>query len=222
MKTKNNHVVMILSSVVCLLPIILSLVVYNELPEKIAIHWDVTGSPDNYASKAFAALGLPLLFMIINIYVNFHLHNAPKRANASTAVIAITSWFCPFLSLILTPIILFVAMGAAIPISLMASVLMGISLILFGNYLPKNRQNYVIGIKLPWTLDNADNWNKTHRMASRLWIFGGIVFLIGSFLFPGSLVWSILSLAIIALLIIAPRLYSYSLYKRHGEREDND
>lgn len=222
MKTKHSHVLMILSSVVCLLPIILSLAVYNELPEKIAIHWDGTGSPDNYASKAFAAFGLPLLFMTINIYVNFHLRNAPKRANASTAVIAIATWFCPFLSLILTPITLFIAMGANIPISLMASALIGISLILFGNYLPKSRRNYIVGIRLPWTLDNADNWNKTNRMAGYLWIFGGVVFLIGSFLFIGSPVWSILSLAIIALLIITPRLYSYSLYKRHGEQDDND
>ena len=216
--------VMILSSVACILPMILSLVVYGELPDKIAIHWDSAGNPDNYAPKAFAAFGLPLLLMVMNIYTNFHLHYSPKRANASTAAMAITAWLCPFLSLILMPITLFIAMGANIPISLIASVLAGIGLILFGNYLPKSRQNYVVGIKLPWTLNNADNWNKTHRMAGYLWMIGGLVFLAGSFLLLESSVWGVLSLAILAVLILAPRLYSYSLYKRHGggEKDNND
>lgn len=222
METKNSRAVMILSSVVCLLPILLSLAVYNELPEKIAIHWDGSGNPDNYAPKAFAAFGLPILFMIVNLYVNFHLYNSPKRANASTAAVVISAWFCPLLSLILMPVTLFVAMGANIPISLLASALMGVALIVFGNYLPKSRRNYSIGIKLPWTLNDADNWNKTHRMAGHLWIFGGMAFLIGSFLFPESAAWGVLSLAILASLLLAPRLYSYALYKRHGGNEQDD
>jgi uncharacterized membrane protein len=222
MKAKNNHIITVLSSVVCLLPIILSLAIYSELPEKIAIHWDSTGNPDNYAPKALAAFGLPILFMFINIYVNFYLHNSPKRANASTAVTSITTWFVPFLSLVLMPITLFIAMGVNIPIFLIGSMLTGIVLILFGNYLPKSRQNYVIGIKLPWTLNNADNWNKTHRMAGYLWIIGGIALIVGSFLLYEKLVWGILSLAIIALLIIIPRVYSYSLYKRHSDSEQDN
>lgn len=52
-----------------------------------------------------------------------------------------------------------------INLNLWTNVLLGIVLIVVGNYLPKCRQNYMIGIKLPWTLDNEENWDYTHRMA---------------------------------------------------------
>ncbi len=149
MKAKSNYFVMVMSSIVCLLPVILSLGIYNELPDKIAIHWDSAGNPDNYASKAFVAVGLPFLFVAINICVNFYLRNAPKRANASAVVIVMASWLCPLVSMILVPITLFISMGASIPISFIGPVLAGVALIVFGNYLPKSRQNYVVGIKLP-------------------------------------------------------------------------
>jgi len=78
METKNNAAMFIITSVVCLLPIILSFAVYNELPEQIAVHWDSAGNPDNFLPKALAAFGLPLLFMVVNIFSKIFLYNDPK------------------------------------------------------------------------------------------------------------------------------------------------
>ena len=60
--------------------------------------------------------------------------------------------------------------------------IVGIVFVVSGNYLPKSRQNYTIGIKLPWTLADVDNWNKTHRLAGALWIAAGIFVLVRPFL----------------------------------------
>jgi len=55
MKIKIDKI-LIITTIVCLLPMILSLAVYNQLPDKVAVHWDFAGNPNNYASKAFAAI----------------------------------------------------------------------------------------------------------------------------------------------------------------------
>lgn len=79
----------------------------------------------------------------------------------------------------------FHALDKAISITLVVPVLLGLLLIVVGNYLPKNRQNYTIGLKLPWTLDDPDNWNKTHRLAGYLYILAGLVLIGGAFLSRG-------------------------------------
>jgi len=213
---KNNLAVMVLSSVVCLLPVILSLAIYDDLPEQVAIHWDITGNPDNFAPKATAAFGLPFFLLTVNIITKIFLYNDPKRENVSKAMRIIVEWLIPFLSLTFVPITLFIAMGVKIPMVITVMVFVGIVFILCGNYLPKSRQNYVVGIRLPWTLNDTDNWNKTHRMAGYLWVFGGIALIIGSFVFFESSFLLVLILSILTLLIILPVLYSYSLYKRNN------
>ena len=57
------------------------------------------------------------------------------------------------------------ALDYSIDANLILEILMGALLIIIGNYLPKCRQNYTIGIKIPWTLADEDNWNRTHRPA---------------------------------------------------------
>lgn len=213
MKTKSNPAVFIWSSVVCLLPIILSVVLYTDLPERIAIHWNGAGVPDNFVPKPLAAFGLPLLFLAVNLISKTLRGNDPNLANTSVVMQIFIDWIPPVLSLILVPVTLFIAMGANIPISFLVSVLLGGILLVCGNYLPKSRQNYTIGIKLPWTLKSADNWNKTHRMAGFLYMLGGVAILVGAFVFRQNAYWSIIVAIVIT---IAPIFYSYRLYKRMG------
>ena len=57
---------------------------------------------------------------------------------------------------------------------------MGITYIIIGNYLPKTRQNYTIGFKLPWTYANEENWNKTNRLSGVINIVIGILIIINA------------------------------------------
>jgi uncharacterized membrane protein len=129
MKIKNNAPVLTITSVVCLLPIVLSLAVYADLPEKIAIHWNGAGTPDNFIPKPLAAFGLPFLFLAINLFSKLRLYGDPKRANTSQAMQLFAAWMPPLLSLILVPVTLLISMGAAISVSLAASVLVGFVLL---------------------------------------------------------------------------------------------
>jgi uncharacterized membrane protein len=208
---------LLLSSLVCLLPVILGLAVYHDLPEQMTMQYNIEGNPNWHAHKAVGAFGLPLIFFVLNIAVNIFVYADPKHENASKAMRVFVRWLIPFMSLFIVPVMLFKALGANIPIVMIIMVFSGAALIFVGNYMPKNRQNYTIGIRIPWTLSDSENWNKTHRMAGLLWIIGGIATVIMAFLPMASSVWLILFLVIITLLVMAPIIYSYLLYKRNFE-----
>lgn len=209
--TKKIDKTLVTTTLICLLPIILALVLYNKLPNQIAIHWDSAGNPDNFAPKAFAVWGLPILMAAINIFSHFMMKNDPKKANASFVLKQLGSWSIPILSVIIIPVTLFKALNYDIPIEIIAPAMVGVIIIVCGNYLPKCKQNYTVGIKIPWTLNSQENWNKTHHMAGYLWIVGGICIVIGSFL---NINWLPITLIVIAVLTVVPIIYSYSLYKK--------
>ena len=218
METKHNRTMLGLTSIVCLLPIVIALILYDELPEQIAIQWNHKGNPSNIAPKAFVAFGMPFFFMILNIFSKLRLYNDPKRDNIATAMKVLYTWLIPCLALVMIPISLFRATGANIPIEVIGPVITGIILIVVGNYLPKNRLNYAVGIRLPWTLHDSDNWNKTHRISGYLHILSGIILILASFLFYKNAAWLVIFFVVLVLTTVIPFLYSYVLYKKTGNK----
>jgi len=53
--------------------------------------------------------------------------------------------------------------------------LLGFAFAGMGIYMPKLKQNYYAGFKLPWTLESEENWNATHRLAGKIWPVGGLL-----------------------------------------------
>lgn len=200
-----------ITTIICFLPLILSFILYDKLPKEIAIHFNYAGVADNYVPKAVGAFGLPILMAIINIFIHVKLNNDPKKMNSPAALKYLGKWSSPILSVILLPITLFIALGYKIPIQIVSLGFVGIIIVASGNYLPKCKQNYTIGIRLPWTLNSEVNWNKTHHMAGYLWILGGISMIILSCTQMQSI---LLTFIILSVIIIIPCYYSYWLYKK--------
>ena len=120
------------------------------------------------------------------------------------------------ISLLVNALVYTTAMGQVMHIELIMPLFMGVLFVVIGNLLPKMRQSYTMGIKLPWTLNNEENWNKTHRLAGKLWVGGGIVIMATAFL--GSF-W--IMIGILTLMVIVPTVYSYCLYKKQTKGEDH-
>ena len=62
---KKNRKTLIFSVIICLLPMILGVILYNKLPEQMPIHFTINDVPDNYAHKNFALFGIPLIMAIV-------------------------------------------------------------------------------------------------------------------------------------------------------------
>ena len=135
--------------------------------------------------------------------------NDPKKKNIGKMMFTVVFWIIPIVSLFANGATLLYALGWKVDISLIISILIGFVFILLGNYLSKNRQNYTVGIKLPWTLSSEENWDKTHRMASKLWVVGGILIIANGFIRN-----TILLLFVLIILIVVPTAYSFFLYRK--------
>lgn len=92
-------------------------------------------------------------------------------------------------------------------------VMLGIGLlfVLLGNYMGKIRQNYFVGIKLPWTLSNEEVWNRTHRVGGWCFVLAGILMVLGAYL---KIVMGWLFVVAMVICLIVPIVYSYIIYKK--------
>ena len=206
----KNKKTLIITSLICLLPMLVGALVYSRLPEQVATHFDLQGNPDGWSSRAFAVFGLPGILLAVNLLIPFALQADPKHKNMSGALVTIVVWTVPVVSLLCSGLTLGRALGYDLRIEVVLPVFMGVLFILIGNYLPKTKQSYTMGIKLPWTLASEENWNRTHRLAGFLWVLGGAYFIVMSFIG-----WSLIAFLIpIALMVLVPTVYSYLLYRK--------
>ena len=200
---------LIITSVITLLPLLAGLVLWNRLPAQMPTHWNMAGEVDGWSSKAFAVFGLPLMLVGFQWLCLLGTAADPKRESHPKKIIQLVLWIIPILSVLLHTLTYSAALGKEVRMEVILPVFIGLLLAIIGNYMPKCRQNYTIGIKIPWTLNSEENWNRTHRFAGWIWTLGGFVILLTGF-FGGF--W--LFLPITLLMILAPIVYSGLLYRK--------
>ena len=206
---KKNLKILIVTSIIVLLPIIAGLVLWNDLPDQIPVHWNAANEVDNWASKPVAVFGFPALMLAVHWLCMFATVADPKKQNHPEKVKQMLFWFVPVLNIVLSAVTYTTAMGGSVRVEVLLPVLLGVLFAIIGNYLPKCKQNYTIGIKIPWTLASEENWNKTHRLAGYIWVAGGVLIIVLGFF---GLVWGILPIALVMTLV--PFAYSYILYRK--------
>lgn len=217
---RNNLKKLIISTVITLLPIIIGVIVWERLPAEIPIHWNFAGEADNYAGKGFVVFGTPVLMALVHWMCVLGMSLDPKNKNQSKKPMDIIIWSVPLVSLLLGFIVYSEALGYSINVEGIVFVFTGALLFIIGNYLPKCKQNYTLGIKVVWALENEENWNATHRFAGKLWTVGSILLMLCGFLpAPWNLV---LFLVLISSMTAAPIVYSYLHYKKHSDNSGEE
>lgn len=207
---------LVIASLVLLIPVIVGLLLWDKLPEQIPTHWGINGEVDGWSSKAMAVFGLPALMMALQWVCFIACTADPKRQNYNPKMIKLVLWICPVIGLVLCTFVYPAALGYTIPVEVIAPLLVGAMFIVLGNWLPKCKQTYTMGIKLPWTLASEENWNATHRFGGKVWVIGGIITLLTA-LFGNF--WIVLG--VLAAMAILPTVYSYLYYRNHEMEEKN-
>lgn len=211
---QRNKKTLILTSIIILLPIISGIILWDKLPDTMAIHFGVDNEANGFSSKFFAVIGLPVVLLAIHLFSAIVTAKDPRKQNISDKMYNLVLWIAPCISLFVGVLMYAYNLGMKINITLFAYIFVGMIFIIIGNYLPKIRQNYTIGIKLPWTLANEQNWNKTHRMAGIIWIIIGIILMLTTFIGLFNNVLAIIGVILTA--VIVPGVYSFFLHVVRG------
>lgn len=201
---------LVFTTILCLLPILFGILVYGRLPEQVPSQFDFNGNIKGTMARAHMVFLLPAMMAILNVLVHFMMEADPKRRAYPPAMKLMMKWLVPVLVCVLQPVSLLYGMGFKIPVSGIAMEMVGFLFVICGNYLPKCRQNYSMGIKTPWTLNSEENWNKTHHLAGYLWLICGIC-LIANGIWKGN---NYIAFGGIILAIVIPFVYSYQLYRK--------
>lgn len=203
---------LLISSIIILLPILMGIVFWNELPQKMTTHWGVDGNADGWSSRPFAVFALPVFMLILHWVCIFFTANDPKNKGQNNKVFGLVLWICPAASLFASGMMYATSFGKDLPADLIGLLLIGLMFVVIGNYLPKCKQNYSIGIKVKWALENEENWNATHRVGGKVWVVGGLLMMACVFLPKNIIPWVlVISLTVLA---VVPIVYSYQYYRK--------
>jgi uncharacterized membrane protein len=191
--------------------------IYPSLPTTIPTHFNYKGEADGFGGKdsiflgpgILGATGLFTFFLLSNIK-NFD----PKRYKADDD--GMFKKFAIFMVAFLSLLGLVITISAAKPginVTKLLLPLIGFSFAIIGWYMPKIHQNYFAGFKLPWTLENVDNWNATHKVAGKIWLYGGLFQALATITLPSFLGFVSFMIATVIMIAI-PTVFSYRMFKK--------
>ena len=209
MKRKTT---IILTTILCLSPILLGLYLYDQLPDMVPTHFNFRGEPDGWSSRPMAVFGMPLFMASMNLLCHWAYAYAQKKESGKVApdiLLHICNWIPAVISVIVMPMSLFMAIGVKVPLTELLNILLGVMFLVLGNYLPKCKMNAYIGIKLPWTYSSDENWRRAHRLGGFVWVACGVILLV-------NVVVQSLLLQLVPMFaaIFIPGIYSYLIYRK--------
>ena len=194
-------------------PIIYLKIVYNKIPEKVAVHFGADMQPDRFGPKEHLWTTLMIMggvsFVLLLVILNIGKIDPKNQLLQSRGVIE---------KLALTLVIFFSLLGIYIVYAAGKEiggntifVLLGGLFAVLGNLFHNIKPNYFIGIRMPWTLENPDNWRKTHQLGGKIWVVGGLLMVLISIFISPSYVFFV-NMVILALMVLIPVVYSYRYY----------
>ena len=207
---RENKRILMITSLIILLPVLVGLLLWHQLPEQVPVHFNSEGVADSYKSKLWGVTFIYFVMLFCHWFAAIVTAVDPRRRNISGKIYRLVLWICPVIS-IFTGVVIY---GTALKwpwvnVNVMANLVVGVIFVFIGNYLPKCRQNYTVGIKLPWTLSDED---KTHRFAGKIWMLCGVLVMIVEFLPISRL--EVVTVALILLATVPIVAYSYLLYRK--------
>lgn len=207
---KEWYVVLLL-----LLPFAFSMYIWDELPDQVPTHFNMQGEADDWGPKwvnaiMFPAIGLGTYLLLVFLPIIDPKKRIESRQKPIAAIRIITSMFMVFMYVF----IMAESLGTDLNFSIYIQVGIGMLFLVLGNYMYSIKQNYFIGVRTPWTLENEEVWKRTHRLTAKVWTIGALIMIIAPLTISNSMAyWSIFSV-VVTILVLVPIIYSYVIFQQ--------
>lgn len=208
---KINKIKMLISSILIIIPTIITALFSKKIDGMIISHLGINGKDDGYMSPLHFVLIVPITLIVIQWLCVWITIKTNSREDQNKKVTEIIYWICPAISIYSSIIMISISCGYELDIISLSCVLFGLLFSIIGNYMPKCKQNSTMGIKIKWTLTNEENWNLTHRFAGKVWFVGGVALMLCVFLPDQICIAAFLTIMFINILL--PTIFSYMNYR---------
>jgi uncharacterized membrane protein len=197
--------------VVLILPFIALAVAWPSFPAQVPMHFDSHGNVNRYGSP-LELLILPGINVLVAIVLYFIPRLDPKKANIVASMPAFR-WIRFTIAALLTYIFGITLAASFDPkIDFLPFIAVGLLAMFFGLGLTisKLKQNYMIGIRLPWTLESEDNWNRTHAFAGKLLVPGSLIGTVFALIFQSASLF--IAIGVLMVMVVWTVVYSYRIF----------
>lgn len=209
----NRATFITLSFLIFALVSILSIALYDRLPDPVPTHWNRHGVADGFTPKPFGAFLAPAVVLVLVSLLAAIPRMSPEgfkvdafERSYNTIALASTA----LVGTILSTSILEGAGIAALRIDFVVLFGLGLLLAVIGNLMGKMSRNFFVGIRTPWTLANEEVWLRTHRVGGKIFVAGGLLLSVAAF--TGTTL--VILLPVVIALAVVPMVYSYFVYRK--------
>lgn len=199
--------------ILMLIPIAVLWHVYPMLPQRLAVHFGPNGANgfQDKSSFTWETLGLLVVMSVILKFVPLldpRRHNYDKFAGVYEMVRVMFVLIMGGAAIYLV----YYNLGHHWNVKAFTFGIVGIVIIVLGNFMGRIRSNFFVGIRTPWTISSDEVWRRTHRLAGPLFMAAGVVALV-AILLPDPISTVILVCAI-AIATLLPTVYSFIVYRQ--------
>jgi len=213
MKTKNIQILII---GLILVSFLIGAYLYPYMPEKMASHWDANGSVDGYMPKLWGLFLLPVISAILFLVYMLIPKIDPLKGNiekfrghfdVSILLLFVFLFYVHMLTMLWN-------LSYRFNIIQLLAPAFGLIIYYAGIMMENAKQNWFIGVRTPWTLGSEVVWDKTNKLAGKLFKVAGVLAAMG-LIFPKYAIFLILVPVILA--AVYPIIYSYQKYQQEIE-----
>ena len=192
---------------------VIAFIFYPQMPGQMASHWNAQGAVDGYTSRLlglfllpFIATGLTALFLAIPLIDPLKANIAKFRRYYDWFIVVFLLFFqyLYLLTILWNKNVNFDLMQALLPA-------MGALFFFIGVMVQNAKRNYMIGIRTPWTLDNDEVWNRTHRLGGKLFMAAGILAAFGAIWPKYGIVFILVPILLVTVVTV---VYSYVIFQK--------
>ena len=210
------------------------------LPDSVPMHYDMAGNIDRWGSK-YEQFIFPALIIVISLFWTLFIRYFEKKASRSTdeKTIAEAGSNAKILSIVgLAMAVMFTIMhafflygsyveagnnatSASVNTGKITFILLGVMMIIIGNFMTKTRINGAVGLRVSWSMYNDNTWRKSNFFAAVLIMITGVLIIIVSVFIDNNPVLGAVTVGLIVLCAILSVIYAHKVYVREIEAEKN-
>ena len=208
---------LIITSLVTLVPMLVGICLWDQLPDVMATHFGFDNEPNGWTSKAFTVFGIPSVLVLLQLVAVYTTSKDPRKVFHNNTLMNIVVWIIPVIAVVVLGITYMYNMEVPVDVGMVCLSVLGVLFMILGNYLPKCRRNYFVGIRLPWTLRDDANWNYTHRIGGFVFVIMGLIFVVNAFILPKTI-----SFVAMIVGVLVPSVASFMYFKKNGVESEEE
>lgn len=210
--SQKNKRPLILSSIIIMLPCLVGILIRFFHPKTIDSEWIETSNNGFWNTKILLLLFFTLLILVIHWLCIYFILKDEKNYKQNDKILNLALWILPIFSLIGGCTLIEASTRKDFGFGFLGQLFFSTLFFVLGNYMPKCQPNHSVGIKVPWTLHNEENWTKTHRITGIIWVAGSVIMFLFLMIYETGFVSK--SLPILIIMTVAPVLFSALYYKK--------